>query len=262
MSAMAHWKKVHDELSRWLDELRQSATDVEIARIIEDRVATETDSRAINALKHALAREHIKQGNEAAADVLYRELLPEVEYWYGKLRRTNGSAHDKTAKAIEDRIQAEPDAPEIDDLFRMLAGEYSALGDYVAAETIERRLADRNPDDPLPLNRLASNKCSLQRQPEQAMELVNRALDIAHRTGEFRRYTLGNKARIALALKRYDIVEGVLKNIMQLKVDIEVPDIGRERDFFDALPPDRIDPEVARQYDQYCLAVGLRPRER
>jgi len=55
-------------------------------------------------------------------------------------------------------------------------------------------------------------------------------------------------------------VEGVLKEIMQLKNDPEVRDIGRERDFFDRLPPDSIDPDVARQYNEYCLAVGLRPR--
>ena len=92
------------------------------------------------------------------------------------------------------------------------------------------------------------------------MPIIERALEIAYRTGTLRRYTLGQKARIALDLKRYDIVEDVLKEIMQLKNDPEIPDIGRERDFFDRLPPDSIDPEVARQYNEYCLAVGLQPR--
>jgi len=143
----------------------------------------------------------------------------------------------------------------------MLANECSALGDFATTEKIERRLADRNPDDPLPLNAMASNKCSLQDQPEEAMVLINRALEVAQRTGEFRRYTLGNKARVALALERYDIVEAVLREIMQLKIDPEVPDIGRERDFFDRLPLGSIDPGVARQYDEYCLAVGLQKRK-
>ena len=35
--------------------------------------------------------------------------------------------------------------------------------------------------------------------------------------------TLSNKARIALDLKFYDIVEDVLREIMQLKIDPEVP---------------------------------------
>jgi tetratricopeptide (TPR) repeat protein len=258
---MAGWKKVYSENSRWLDELRRSAAGDEIVRAIEGRLKVETDPRTANMLKYVLARECTKQGNQAAADELYRELLSEVEYWYKNLRRTNHRAHGKIIKTIEDRIRANPDAPEIDDLYRMLASEYSSLGDFAAAERIERRLADKHPDDPLPLNTLASNKCSLQDQPEEAMVLINRALEVARRTGEFRRYTLGNKARIALALERYDIVEAVLREIMQLKIDPEVADIGRERDFFDRVPPGSIDPGVARQYDEYCLAVGLHKRK-
>ena len=77
------------------------------------------------------------------------------------------------------------------------------------------------------------------------MEVIDRALEVARRTGTLRRYTLGNKARIALDLKRYDIVEDVLKEIMELKIDPELPDIGRERDFFDRLPPNSIDPDVS-----------------
>lgn len=253
---------MHSEISRWLDDLRRSVANDEIVHAINGRVEIETDPNALKMLKYALAQEHIEQGNEAAADVLYREVLPEVEYWYRKLYRANRSAHGKTIKAIEDRIRAKPDAPEVDHLHRMLAGEYSAYGDFAAAEAIQRRLAEKYPDDPLPLNTVATNKCSFQDQPEEAMELISRALDIAHRTGEHRRYTLGNKARIALALKRYDVVEGVLREIMQLKIDPEVPDIGRERDFFDRLPPGSIDPDVARQYDEYCLAAEFQPRKK
>src|SRR3954454_19304577 len=183
MSEMEHLRRLHREISHWLDELRLSnATEVEIIHSIEGRIKVETDETAIHLLKSNLAREYNKQANETAADSLYREFLPEVDDWYRKLRRTNGTAHDKTTKAIEDRIRAHPHAPEIDDLYQMLAGEYSALGNFAAAERIEWRLADKNPDDPLPLNALASNKCSLQDQPEEAMALINRALEVAQRT--------------------------------------------------------------------------------
>jgi hypothetical protein len=144
----------------------------------------------------------------------------------------------------------------------MLAGEYSFNQDYPAAEAIQRRLADKHPDDPLPLINLVTYKLYFQEQPEEALQLINRALELAYRSGEFRRQALGDKARIALKLERYDIVESALRKIMQLKVDPEVPDIGRECDFFDRIPPGSIDAEVARQYDEYCLAVGLQKRER
>jgi tetratricopeptide (TPR) repeat protein len=253
--------KWYDELSRWRDELLQSdASDDDIIRVIKDRIEVETDEKAIHFLKSTLARLLGKLGDESASDALYRELLPEVDDWYRKLRRTHGRAFSASNKAIEDRIRANPEAAEVDDLYRYLSADYSAVGDHTAAEAIERLLADKHPDDPGPLNSLAFNKCSLQHQPEEAMPIINRALEIAHRTGELRRYTLGQKARIALDLKRYDIVEGVLREIMQLKIDPEVRDIGRERDFFDRLPPNSIDPDVARQYNEYCLAVGLQPR--
>jgi tetratricopeptide (TPR) repeat protein len=201
--------KWYDELSRWRDELLQSdASDDDIIRVIKDRIEVETDEKAIHFLKSTLARLLGKLGDESASDALYRELLPEVDDWYRKLRRTHGKAFSASNKAIEDRIRANPEAAEVDDLYRYLSADYSAVGDHTAAEAIERLLADKHPDDPGPLNSLAFNKCSLQHQPEEAMPIINRALEIAHRTGELRRYTLGQKARIALDLKRYDIVEG------------------------------------------------------
>jgi len=248
-------------INRWVDDLRLSdATGDERIGAVEDRLKVEADETAIEVLKVCLAIEHTEQGNEAVADALWREVLSEVDYWYRKLTRTNRRAFDKNIRAIEDRIRANPDAPEVDELYRCLSDQYSAHGDFAAAEAINLELAKRHPDDPLPLNSVATNKLSFLNQPEEAMDVINRALEVAHRTGEFRRYTLGNKARIALGLKRYDIVEGVLKEIMELKIDPELPDIGRERDFFDRLPPDSIDPDTARQYNEYCLAVGLRPR--
>ena len=261
MTTMTEWRRSYAEIQRWIDELRESATEDEIVRAIEDRLKMETDLNKVRCLKSKLASAHEEQGNEAASDALHRELLPEVDYWYRKLHRTHRTAHDIIIKAIEDRIRDRPDAAEVDDLYRMLAGEYSFNQDYAAAEAIQRRLADKHPDDPLPLISLATNKCSFQDQPEEAMELINRALEVAYRTGVLRRFALGSKARIALELKRYDIVEDVLREIMQLNFDPETPDIGRERDFFDRIPPGSIDAEVARQYDQYCLAVELHKRE-
>jgi tetratricopeptide (TPR) repeat protein len=261
MISMAKWRKVREEILRWLDELRQSSTGNQIIRAIEDRLQIETDAAKVRCLKSELAKEHEEQGNEAAADALHRELWGEVHYWYRSLCRKHRHAHDKIIKAIEDRIRDKPDAAEVDDLYGMLAGEYGFHGDHGAAEGIHRRLSDKHPDDPLPLISLATNKLYYQEQPEDALQLINRALELAYRSGEFRRQALGDKARIALELKRYDIVEGVLREIMQLKVDPEVPDIGRERDFFDRLPPGSIDAEVARQYDEYCLAVGLQKRK-
>jgi len=74
MVTMQHRRKVLDEIARWIDELRLSdASDDEIIRAIEGRIETEADLTTVDVLKRALAREHSEQGNEAAADMLYRD---------------------------------------------------------------------------------------------------------------------------------------------------------------------------------------------
>ena len=100
-----------------------------------------------------------------------REVLPEVDYWYRKLTRTNRTAFDKNIKAIEDRIRAKARCARGGSSYTTyLSDQYSSHGDFAAAEAINLQLADRHPDDPLPLNSVAFNKASLQDQPEEAME--------------------------------------------------------------------------------------------
>ena len=109
----------------------------------------------------------------------------------------------------------------------------------------------------MPLIKLAEQKLYFERQPEAAMRIIDRAIEAAYRSGNFRRNTLGVKARIALAMEDFAIVEGVLIRIMQLGFEYGNTDAGFRRDFFDRLPPGSIDPEVARQYDEHCREAEL-----
>jgi hypothetical protein len=146
-------RELRYRIVRWVDDLRQfDATDDERIRAIEDRLKVEADETAVEVLKVALAIEHTEQGNEAAAGALWREVPPEVDYWHRKLTRSNRMAFDKNIKAIEDRIRAKPDAPEVDELYTYLSHQYSHHGDYAAGDVINLQLADRHPDDPLPLS--------------------------------------------------------------------------------------------------------------
>ena len=78
---------------------------------------------------------------------------------------------------------------------------------------------------------------------------------------ELNLYTLvGSKLTIRELARRMIVRSSNLAT--NILIELVTPDIGRERDFFDRLPPDSIDPEVARQYNEYCLAVGLQPREK
>ena len=92
------------------------------------------------------------------------------------------------------------------------------------------------------------------------MRIIDKAIEVAMRAGVYRRHALAYKARIASRLQDYRALEAALRDIMSLRFTPGNFDIGRERDFFDDLPPGSIDPEVARQYDEYCRAKGLLSR--
>jgi tetratricopeptide (TPR) repeat protein len=225
-------------------------------RAIQERIQVESDPVKLRILKFALADEYEAQGNKASADALYREdPRDEAHYWYNDLLKTH--EHDEIIEAIEERIRNNPDAPEMRDLYRMLASEYKFCHDYEASEAIYLRMSDDDPNDPLPLISLAGQKLYWEERPEAAMPVIDRAIEVAYRSGDLRRHALATKARIALELKRYHVVEDVMRKIMQLTISPDCVDIGRERDILTRLPPGSIDPEVAHQYDEYCRAVGL-----
>jgi tetratricopeptide (TPR) repeat protein len=241
---------------RWRDVLRTSCTGAGVIRAIEARMEAESDPEKKQVLKFVLAQEHETQGNKAAAEAIYREdPRHEIGRWSDNLRRTRG--HRAVIKAIEERIRKNPDAPEVRDLYWILAGEHRFCGDYGASEAILLRMFDDDPNDPLPLVSLAGQKLYWEEQPEAAMPVIDRAIEVAYRSGDFRRHALATKARIALALKQYGVVEDVMRKILQLTISPDCVDIGRERDILTRLPPGSIDPEVAHQYDEYCRAVPI-----
>lgn len=87
---------------------------------------------------------------------------------------------------------------------------------------------------------------------QKASESIDVALARALRTREWLRYALGVKARVLLALGRGEDIAPVLEQIMSLKLDRDIADISRERDFVDAAPPRRISADVVACYDRFC----------
>ena len=47
----------------------------------------------------------------------------------------------------------------------------------------------------------------------------------------------------------------VLRELIFLKVERNHMDVGLERDFFDKIPSDAIDPELARQFEEYTRRI-------
>ena len=247
-----------NEIMDWHDELRRTRSGIDIIRAIEEKINKEADSVTRWHLNDVLAEEHAAQGNHAAArEIRQRDPRYEIGQWYRELVMSNRGR--KITPMIEKRMEGESNRMVFEELRSLLAMEHSREGNYAAAEAIHLQEFEEDPDDPMPLISLAGQKLYYEDQPELAMSFIDRAISVAYRSGIFRRHALATKARIALELKRYDVVESVLKDILQLTFNRKNFDIGRERDILDRLPPGSIDPEVARQYDEYCRAKGKLP---
>jgi Protein of unknown function len=244
-----------NELEQWWDTVRLTSDGDAGIRAIEDRIAQETDPERRQILHRFLYQEYVAQGRQEAADAI-RGLDPiePLIRWYEEWRR---DSHDvDIVPALEERIRTETDAARLRHLRFLLASEHQQRGDYAAAEAVHLADIAANPDEPMPLIFLAGQKLYQEEKPEAALPIIDRAIEVAMRTGMFRRHALATKARIALALNDHAAVEDVLLRIMALTFTRGNADIGVERDFFDRLPPGSIDPQVATAYEEYCRARG------
>ena len=179
----------------------------------------------------------------------YRRKMEPVNRWIEDARRAGGDLN--VASAIEARLESEEDEEIRSSLNFELAGIYKMAGRYDEAERIYLMLFNQSPDEPMPLISLAGQKLYFGEEPAAAMPVIDRAIEAAYRSANFRRATLGVKARIALAQGKFSVVEDVLRRLLQLTHDKRGVDIAPERDFFDRLPPGVINETVARRFDHY-----------
>lgn len=247
---MDYHHEVLDELFRWRDGLYRTRQGIDVIRAMEERIESESVKAKLEPLYFILAQEYEAQGNYTAAEAIHlRDPINEVYRWYNDVERT--SVGIEAIHILEERIDSEPDGAKRRALRFILAQEYKQEEDYAACEVVYLQLFETKPDDPIPLIKLAEQKLYFERQPEVAMRIIDQAVEVAYGSGNFRRNALGVKARIALAMEDFKVVEGVLIQIMQLGFEYGNIDVGFRRDFFDRLPPGSIDPEVARQYDEH-----------
>jgi tetratricopeptide (TPR) repeat protein len=174
----------------------------------------------------------------------------EIHQWYIDRQHTKGIRAD-LVDDIEDRIKSESSAAKLRALKTLLAMQYTSVGRYEDSNRLYDQLHKEYPDNPMPLISLANNKLYYEDNYHEAMTIIDRAIDIAFRSGNFRRYALGVKARIALKIEAHALIEEILKQLMEMRFSPTNFDCGIERDFLDRLPPGAIDKEVARAYDRY-----------
>jgi hypothetical protein len=206
-----------------------------------------------------LAGEYEAQGNQAAVEaVRRRDPVEEIHRWHQEWWQ---NPPVDIITVLEDRIRRETHPLRLQALRYLLASAHRTGGNYAALEATYLADFQADPDNPQPLIFLASQKLYNEEQPEAAMPIIDRAVEVALRVGMWRRHALGQKARVALALDCPAVVEEVLRQLLALTFTRGNADCGVERDFLDRLPPGSIDGDVARAYDEYCRERGALPRE-
>jgi tetratricopeptide (TPR) repeat protein len=176
----------------------------------------------------------------------------EINEWCSRLYFSKGA--NALLPALQQRALTETDRDKLRALRLALAHELGLIDRLIEAEKLYRTIHDEFPDDPMPLICLASNKHYAEGDAQSALTIINDAIEIAHRSGTFRRFALGAKARIAHELKRYDLIEDVLRQLLDLKFSKNNFDCAVERDFFDRLPSGVIDKELYRRFDERFLS--------
>jgi hypothetical protein len=173
----------------------------------------------------------------------------EISDWHMSLVRRRLKLHEQVA-VFKERLSDETDPDRRFELRLWLAGLLGYTDEIEKAKVLYLALHAERPDRPQILISLAEMLLWPAEQPEMALSVIDQAIEVAFRTGDFRRNALGVKARIALALRRYDMVEEVMRRILPLKTARGHFDCGIERDFLDRLPPGAIDESVRSQYAQ------------
>jgi hypothetical protein len=253
------YPETFNEIDDWCHELRRTHIGGDLVRALEERIDTESDPDRLQILNWFLVGEYEAQGNEAAVEAIRRrDPAAEIHRWHQEWQQSQPDTD--IIPALEDRIRRETHPLRLHGLRYFLADAHRDRGNYAASEAVFLADFEADPAEPMPLIFLAGQKLYYEEQPEAAMPVIDRAVEVALRSGTFRRHALGVKARIALALDRHDVVEDVLRQIMALAFTRGNADIGAERDFLDRLPPGSIDPGVARAYDEYCRERGALPK--
>lgn len=138
------------------------------------------------------------------------------------------------------------------DHLRMMQGVRVWAGDEAGARAAVEQAVEERPDDPLSWNSLASFLWDPRGGTEPnrtALAFADKAVAKARATGYMLRYCLNTRARIAVAMKRWDLLEDVLRDILaNTSRPRDVADIRLEDDFLRGIPPDALDATLLARY--------------
>lgn len=144
---------------------------------------------------------------------------------------------------------------------RLLQTLFGAAGEPGKAVEAAEQAVQERPEDPLTWCALAM----AHRDPalgvdalQHALHAIETAIGKARATGAYLRYCLNDRARIAVAMSRWDLLEQTLRETLEIPPRRGVVDIRLEDDFLRTIPEGVVDHELLRRYREACAAREAR----
>ena len=134
-----------------------------------------------------------------------------------------------------------------------LATVLTLSGQHAESLAVMREQVELAPDDPIVWCGLAwhlhihysGGSTDGQLNEKEALETMDHAIAVAERFGGTQlRHCLGDRARIAKALGRWDVVEDSIRRILAIPDGRGVPDTAVQIDFLRKIPAGAVDPEL------------------
>lgn len=182
----------------------------------------------------------------------YNEAYGQTQEWFDALKKTIAS--EALVELLESRLASAKHVAERKCLYFCLDETYSRLNRLDDALITLMKQYEEFPDDPLSSLAVAGFYWAAMDQPQQALPWLEKAELAAKASGTLIRYVLHDKARVALALNDYRMLESCLVELAQLRIRRDTADIRRERDFFDRADKARLSKEVVEKYEAYLSA--------
>jgi tetratricopeptide (TPR) repeat protein len=179
-----------------------------------------------------------------------RERSDAFREWFKLIRKTvpKGTWID----LVRSRLEKAAYADEREELRNLLTMLLSDAGRYDEALQVADDQIAETPDIVFAYTRKADIYNTWLHDFENALACMELGLACARRTNCWLRMTLGHKARILVRKRDGAALARVLEEIIAVQVTRDAPDIGRERDFVDAVPPGVIPADLLARYDAFC----------
>jgi tetratricopeptide (TPR) repeat protein len=170
----------------------------------------------------------------------------DLEQWYHQLLLEN--RNKSYIDTIRIRLMLEELDPERYAIEILLFREFRRTGMYSEAKEVIDGIIERHSHEIFPRVWLAELYLSFLDNPVKALKIIESAVVLAGEQGVLQRYVWGVRARIAVKLNRYDLLEECLSRLLDLSRTANEKDVGLEVDFFTHADHTRLSKSIVEQF--------------